>query len=635
MASGRPGAPMRHQSLAVILNLIRTAEATTRLEMERVSGLGRATVADRLATLIKLGLVDESELGPAGAAGHHATPDSAIRPAFFWWPFSVSRRSESPFPISPGVSLSNTMKRRTRPPVLLPLSKGCGRCSIGGSTSIAKGAPSGASASRWAGPVVPAEGQPFTSSGLPFMPKWEGVPFVEELVAHYEAPVWVRSNTQMMTLGELRAGSGVGARDMLFVDLGREISAGIVCDGRLYRGAQGGAGLIGHIATGEHNVTVCKCGNTGCLEAVTGSDAITRTALQAVHSGQSHYLAEIFAASGEITAVDVGTAAIVGDAFCAELLSRCGRLIGSTLAALANSFNPSLIILGGALAQNSDILLAAIREAVYRRSHPLVTRDLRIVRSQMDSSSALAGSAFSVVDDIFALHALGAWISYGSPLRHPDVVDCIAQAKHIAVSTHERPPPSLLRLSEAEAAAARNERYNVAVVLHTTASDWAKQQLAGIVATLGAHAAAVVEVVDCNFGIDRQNQALDRLVRDRPDAIISIPIGNMAVADAHREVQRAGVKLILLDNAPTGLLPGQDYVAVISADNFGLGQVGAKLLAAHIAEGGIIGVLTYGVDFFATNERYIAFRKCMEAERADIAIKETRFAEVGQAASAT
>lgn len=192
-------------------------------------------------------------------------------------------------------------------------------------------------------------------------------------------------------------------------------------------------------------------------------------------------------------------------------------------------------------------------------------------------------------------------------------------------------PHTLLKLSEREEAEVRARRSTVAVVLHTTTSDWAKQQLAGIVAILGRYSAAVVDVVDCNFSIERQIQAMQRIVRDRPDAIISIPIGNTAVAEAHRSVHLAGLKLILMDNAPTGLLPGQDYVSVISADNFGLGQVGAKLLAAHVPQAAIVGVLSYGVDFFATNERHIAFRKWMEAERPDIIIKQAKFANVSEA----
>jgi ribose transport system substrate-binding protein len=195
-------------------------------------------------------------------------------------------------------------------------------------------------------------------------------------------------------------------------------------------------------------------------------------------------------------------------------------------------------------------------------------------------------------------------------------------------------PPERLALSQQEAAQARERRFSVAVVLHTTGSDWARQQLAGIVATLGAYSAAVVEVVDCRFEAENQIDALGRLARQRPDAVISIPIGNTAVADAHRSVARAGLKLVLMDNAPTGLLPGTDYVSVISADNFGLGAIAAALLSPHVPRGGTVGILGYGVDFFVTNEREIAFRKWMATERPDARLCQAKFASVGKAGPA-
>jgi len=196
-------------------------------------------------------------------------------------------------------------------------------------------------------------------------------------------------------------------------------------------------------------------------------------------------------------------------------------------------------------------------------------------------------------------------------------------------------PPSLLKLSEENTARAREARFTVAIVLHTTTSDWAKQQLAGLMATFGHCAAVVIEVVDCNFDTTTQIEALNRLVAERPDAIISIPIGNKAVAEAHRQVRKAGIKLILIDNAPTGLLLGQDYVTVISADNFGLGQLGAELLSPHVQQGETIGLLSYGVDFFATNQRDIAFRKWMEAKRPDLIVKQAKFPDVKSAAAVT
>jgi ribose transport system substrate-binding protein len=82
-------------------------------------------------------------------------------------------------------------------------------------------------------------------------------------------------------------------------------------------------------------------------------------------------------------------------------------------------------------------------------------------------------------------------------------------------------------------------------------------------------------------------------------------------------------------------LPSKDYVSVVSADNFGLGQMAATLLSPHVPSGGVVGIIAYGVDFFVTNERDIAFRKWMAAERPDIAIKRGRFSTVEDAARAT
>jgi len=174
----------------------------------------------------------------------------------------------------------------------------------------------------------------------------------------------------------------------------------------------------------------------------------------------------------------------------------------------------------------------------------------------------------------------------------------------------------------------------VAVVLHTTTSDWSKQELAGIAATLGIYSAALVEVIDCNFDVDLQVAALTRLASEPVDAVISIPIGNARVAAAHRALTQSGRKLVLLDNAPTGMLPGADYASVVSTDNFGLGQSCAAMLSAHIPPNGFAGILGYGIDFFATHEREIAFRKWMGSHRPDVTLVRERFADLDGAGPA-
>jgi len=191
--------------------------------------------------------------------------------------------------------------------------------------------------------------------------------------------------------------------------------------------------------------------------------------------------------------------------------------------------------------------------------------------------------------------------------------------------------PESLRISATDAERAREGKFRVAVVLHTTKSDWAKQHLVGIAKTLGDNNAAIIEVVDCNFDAAIQNASLERLVHSRPDAIISLPVGNTVMAEAYRKASKVGIKLVLLDNVPTGLLPGKDYVTLVSADNFGLGQISAELLSPHIADNAEVGILSYRKDFYATNEREIAFRRWMETKRPDLVVRHGEFDEAARA----
>ena len=206
----------------------------------------------------------------------------------------------------------------------------------------------------------------------------------------------------------------------------------------------------------------------------------------------------------------------------------------------------------------------------------------------------------------------------------------------IGLGPHGEPPfpADKLILTEAEKALARTARLSVAVVLHTMASDWSRQVLAGIVAALEACDATLLEVVDCEFQSVRQNEALRRLARAPVDAIVSLPVRSNEVRDGHLAVSRAGKKLILLDNAPPGLRPGVDYVSLCSADNFGLGVMAAELSSPHVPFEGVFGIITYAAEFFVTSEREIAFRKWMSLQRPDVTLVRGRFARVEEAGEA-
>ena len=121
----------------------------------------------------------------------------------------------------------------------------------------------------------------------------------------------------------------------------------------------------------------------------------------------------------------------------------------------------------------------------------------------------------------------------------------------------------------------------------------------------------------------------------KPDAVISLPVANHEVAFAHARLADAGIKLVLLDNVPTGLLPGGHYGTLVSADNFGLGKIAAEGLSAHLPPGAEVGLLGYAADFFATNQREIAFAKWMQANRPDVTIRQAGFGRIDEAALRT
>lgn len=425
--------------LALVLNLIRRGEASTRQEVERSSGLGRAIVTDRLATLTELRLIEDGERGQS--TGGRAPRIFRFRRNAGLILLAVIDSTTIGVGCADlsGHLLAEHYEAANADEGPVAVLKRLGTLFDWLIDTHQEGREIWGIGLTVGAPVESAPDQPFASPHIHFMPGWQDFPLVETLADRYGVGVWVRSNTQMMTLGEFAAGSS--APDMILVDIGREISAGLISGGRLHMGAQGGAGMLGHFHVDDAAEAVCRCGKRGCLETVAGAEVIVQAATRGALDGKSRLLEETLSASGEITAADVGVAAQRGDSFSVDLLARSGRLIGAAIAEMANAFNPSLIVLSGSLVQTSDILLSAIRETVYRRSHPLVGRELRIVRSQMGASAALTGAATVVVESLYDTAPLSFWVALGSPLRHPEFARQIEEARMALAARAPRPQP--------------------------------------------------------------------------------------------------------------------------------------------------------------------------------------------------
>jgi predicted NBD/HSP70 family sugar kinase len=247
------------------------------------------------------------------------------------------------------------------------------------------------------------------------MPGWDRHPVRKHFMDRHGVPAWVDNDVNAMALGESRRGIARGHENVIFIKVGTGIGSGIISDGVMHRGAQGAAGDVGHIQIVGDSTTVCRCGKVGCLEALAGGAAIARDGEALARTGRSPRLLERLAAAGSLSAEDVARAAGMGDAAALELLLASGRLVGQTLAALVNFFNPSLIVIGGGVAHASDQYLAAIREVIYARSLPLATRNLAIQLSALGGLAGVTGAAAMVLDQLFSEELLGRWIDAGRP----------------------------------------------------------------------------------------------------------------------------------------------------------------------------------------------------------------------------
>ncbi len=413
MISRQPIADEALDALVVVLDEIRLGRSRSRSELVARTGLGRAIVAQRVGELVERGLIVEGDVGPSTGgrpprqltfradAGHLLVADlgaTSIDVALTTLDGRILGHHDEPATIEAGPEacldrvedLFDVLRRTTQ---AIP----------GRLWGVGIAVP---------GPVEFQTGRPISP---PIMPGWDGYPIRERFAARYDAPVWVDNDVNVLALGEWRSGVAAGHDDVVVVKIGTGIGSGIISSGRLHRGAQGSAGDVGHIQIVDDPSVICRGGNVGCLEALAGGEAIGRAGAAAAIDGTSGRLRMALDQRGSVSAEDVARAASFGDPVAVALLQSSGRRVGSMLAGIVNFFNPSLIVIGGGVANSPDQLLAAIRETVYRRSLPLATRELLIQRSSLGGLAGVIGAASMVVDELFSRGAIGQWLAAGEP----------------------------------------------------------------------------------------------------------------------------------------------------------------------------------------------------------------------------
>jgi glucokinase len=221
---------------------------------------------------------------------------------------------------------------------------------------------------------------------------WRNVPLGELLRREFAVPIAIDDDAHCAALGEARMGAARGANCAVYVTISTGIGAGVIIGGNLYRGAHGFAGEVGHI-TIEVNGPACSCGNFGCFEALASGSAIAARARQAVLHGEPTILATLHNDPSLLTAEEVVDAAVAGDAMAIRILDTVGGYLGIGLAAVACSFDPEIIVVGGGAVQGNEILLQRARTTFAARAIPPVGSLVSIVPAALADESGLWGAA--------------------------------------------------------------------------------------------------------------------------------------------------------------------------------------------------------------------------------------------------
>ncbi|MFC8090957.1 ROK family protein [Streptomyces sp. NPDC057301] len=380
-------------SAGELLELVRSGRAVTRGALQQATGLSRATVGQRLDRLFRAGWLREGAGGPV---------DSPLggRP-------SITLEFDDAHAV---VLAADLETRHARAAVLSLtgeiLAEHTGTLVIEDGPDVVLGElghwfaelleKTGRRADEVGGIGLAVPGPVDSGTGRvvqpPIMPGWDGYDITGRLArAFTEAtgaapvPVLVDNDANLMAYGEQRTGFP-DCSAFVLVKVSTGIGAGVVVDGAIYRGIDGGAGDIGHIRVPAGADALCRCGSYGCLAAVASGGAVAR---RLAGTG-------VPAASGS----DVRDVLASGHPGAAALARDAGRQVGDVLATVVTLLNPGVLMIAGDLAGTP--FLTGVRELLYQRALPRSTAHLNVVTSRLGERAGLVGAGALVVEHLYA-----------------------------------------------------------------------------------------------------------------------------------------------------------------------------------------------------------------------------------------
>lgn len=375
---------LRSRNRARVVEALRELGVASRAEIARQTGLSRSTVSSIVADLQDDGLIVDRDPSPDGTASTGGRPPSLIalgRDAGVAVGIDFGKRHLAVAACD--LSHSILAEARSEMPDDYDARQGLDEAALlvdqvlddagverDSVLGVGLGVP---------GPIHLQTGVVGSSA---ILPGWVGARVAEEMSERLRLPVHVDNDANLGALAELHWGAGNGCSSLTYIKIATGIGAGLVLDRRLFRGAGGTAGEIGHTTIDETG-PICRCGSRGCLETFAGAPAIVELLRPSL--------------GPTVTAETIVEQALDGHPGSRRAIGDAGRHIGSALANLCNLFNPELIVVGGTLALAGDVLLEPMRDAVKRRAIPSAAEDVEIVTGRLGDRAEMLGTVALVI----------------------------------------------------------------------------------------------------------------------------------------------------------------------------------------------------------------------------------------------
>ena len=220
----------------------------------------------------------------------------------------------------------------------------------------------------------------------PNFPDWNNLPLKDELEKALSIPVFIENDANAAALGEKWRGAGRDVTSMILLTLGTGVGGGIILDNKIWHGADGMAGEIGHMTLIPDGRS-CTCGNNGCLEMYASARGIVRSYREELEKLKQS------ATVKDVTSEIVYQAAREGDAVARGVMKDMGRMLGIGIASLINIFNPEMVVIGGGVKDAWPLFIGATYEEIMKRAFQVPAERIEIVPSSLGDDAGMVGAA--------------------------------------------------------------------------------------------------------------------------------------------------------------------------------------------------------------------------------------------------